>query len=95
MLFASVMAFSKDPDEVLEFTPDINVACVHTKCIAGNDQSFDQQMRDVVHQVPVLEGSRFALIGIANKVTGFVGFPVEETPFQSCRETCSTPAAQS
>ena len=49
----------------------------------------------MLHKIAVLERPRLTLIGITNKITGLVGLPVQETPFQTGRKTCSSPAAKS
>ena len=48
-----------------------------------------------LHQVTVLESPWFAFVGIADKVTGFVGLPVKETPFKPGREAGAASSPQS
>src|SRR5689334_22279915 len=52
-------------------------------------------MRDFLHQITILECSRLAFVGVANEISWFVGFTIEETPLHAGREPGTAAAAQS
>ncbi len=65
------------------FAPDIDIGALAAQGIRGDDQSFDQQVRQELHQVTVLESSRFRLIGITYQVTGHSLRFREKAPFHT------------
>ncbi len=79
---------------VIKLAADIDVASVDTHADRGEQAAFDQLVRVVADDVPVLAGARLALIGIDAKVGRTVALLGHERPFQAGRETGAAAPAQ-
>src|SRR5438874_343903 len=60
---------------------------------ARDNHPFDEQMRQFLHQVAVLESPGFAFIGIADEITRS-GILINKAPFHPCRKACSAASSQ-
>ena len=61
---------------------------------ARNDHALDDEMRDVLHDVPVFDRAGFAFVGIAYDVFRASGRIANNFPFSSRRKSSSAQTAQ-
>src|SRR5260221_2982185 len=76
------------------FAPDIDIGSLAAQRIGRDDQPFDQQVRQELHQVTILERTGFGFIRIASKLTGYAVGLGQKTPFQTRREPGAATATQ-
>ena len=78
-----------------EFAAHIDVAHVAGHGRAGNQAAFNQQMRIVAHDLAVLAGAGFRLVGIDDEIVGpFANHLGHEGPFKAGGEAGAAAAAQ-
>ncbi len=75
------------------FAPDVDKSVFHLAGVAGDNYPFDQAMRIVLDERPILEGARLALVGVADQVAG-VNARWQKAPFDPGRKTGSAPTPQ-
>src|SRR4029453_8767406 len=80
--------------DVQKLAPDIDVGNPGPDGVAGNGAPFDQQMRVALHEQVILEGSWFALVGVAGDVLRVRRFLVDELPLHSSGKPGAAPASQ-
>ncbi len=78
-----------------EFAANVDVAGVGAHGEAGDQATFDQQMRIVPHDLAVLAGAGLGLVGIDHEIMrAAVGLLGHERPFQPGREAGAAAPAQ-
>src|SRR5690606_23673557 len=77
------------------FASDIYISLCTAQSIGTDQQSFDQQMGNELHQVAILECPRLGLVGVADPVAGYALRLSQKAPFHSRREAGSAPAPKS
>ena len=81
----------------VEFAADIDIRRVGAHCETGDQAAFDQLVRIVAHDVPVLAGAGLGFVGIDDQIVrAAVALVVRrhEGPFEAGREAGAAPAAQ-
>lgn len=78
--------------EILAPNVDVRSPCPQRK--AAGYHPFDEQVRDALHQVAVLESAGFALVGIADEVAWHSLRLGQEAPLHARREARTAPAPQ-
>ena len=84
----------KDLRRVREFFADVDVGQLGTHSEAGDRHAFDQLMRILMHDVPVLEGAGFGFVRVADEIDRLGVCRRDETPLHTSRETCTPTTAQ-
>ena len=82
-------------DQVAIFAANVDVAFVRVHRAAGDQDAFDQLMRIVFHQQPILAGARLALVGIDDDVLRLGRRARHEAPFHAGGKSRAAAAAQS
>ncbi len=78
-----------------ELAPHINVAGMRAHREAGDQAAFHQRVRIVPHDVAILAGAGFALVGIDHQIMGpLLHFLGHEGPFEAGGETRAAASAQ-
>ncbi len=67
---------------------------MHVVREAGNRHAFDQLVRILIHDLPVLERARFGFVGIADEINRLATFAVNEAPLEAAGKTGTTATAQ-
>jgi hypothetical protein len=77
------------------FTADVDVGRVGSHREGRDEASFDQEMRIVPHDLPVLAGARLGLVGIHHEVMRpTIRLLRHEGPLEACREAGAASPAQ-
>ena len=77
-----------------DFTVNVVVADRDTHRICTDRHAFDQRMRVIANDVAILEGTRFAFVGIADQVFLSRELARHEAPLQAGRKTCTATPTQ-
>ena len=77
-----------------EFFAHVDVGKLGTHSEAGNRHAFDQLMRILMHDVPVLEGAGFGFVRVADQIDWLGIRGRNEAPLYTGRETCTPTATQ-
>ena len=72
----------------------VEIGVVGFDRMAGNHDAFDQLMRILLHQDPIIESSRFAFIGVDTQINRAWMILGQEGPFQTAREPRATSTTQ-
>src|SRR5262249_37374649 len=73
-------------EQVIELAANVDVRGLRSDRIAADETPLDQQVRVALHQQVILEGTRLALVSMADDELGLRRFLVDELPFESRRE---------
>src|SRR5688572_6237066 len=84
----------QDARAVGEFAANVDIGQLHVVSEAGDDHALDELVRILVDDLAILEGAWLGFVGIADKINRLAAPPIDETPFESARETRPSPAAQ-
>ena len=78
------------------FAAHVDVASVRAHGERGDQRAFDQRVRVVAHDLPILAGPRFGFVGVDDEVMRALGIDRlgHERPFESGREACAPSPAQ-
>ncbi len=71
----------QNADDVDELAPDVDVAVFGLDGVASDNAAFEQLVRGPAHDLPVLECTGLAFIGVAGQVARAIVFG-HETPFE-------------
>ncbi len=81
-------------EQVIELAADVDVGGVRADGVAADEAALHEQMGIALHQQVVLEGARFALVGVADDVFGIRRLLVDELPLEPGREAGAASATQ-
>jgi hypothetical protein len=81
-------------EQVLELTANVDVGGFRSNRVAANHAPLDEHVGIALHQEVILEGTRLALVGVADDELGLRRFLVDELPLEAGREAGAAAAAQ-
>ena len=83
-----------DFQDVAIFAADVDISAMRAHGTAGDDNAFDELVRNHLHQRAVLAGARFALVRVAENIFRLGGLFGDETPLYSRRKASAAAPAQ-
>ena len=89
-----VNRFLQHLDPLTIFAADINICCRYAHSIAGNERSFDEQMRIVFEDLTVFKRTGFGFIPIDTQIFRLIGILRHEWPLQSSGKTSTAATTQ-
>jgi hypothetical protein len=80
--------------DVLELAAQVDIPKTRPDRVAGDDHSFYEQVRVLLHQLAVLERPGLGLVGVAHDVAGLGAGLGNEAPLHAGREARAAAAAR-